>query len=416
VSGRRTPKVMKSEGQHAAPSLRNILVAVAGGSPAIVTETLWSLTKQKNVRVDEVRVLTTEEGKAAILNTLLSPKDGRFQSCVEELELNHQITFNDSTVFVFEDGKNGKLTDIRTDEDNTLASDQICAFIRDWTAEPNTQLFCSVAGGRKTMSIYLTIAMMLYGRKDDRLFHVLVNPEDFEVCKDFFHPTRTPRELPLPDREGDQIKTISTANVSLDLAEVPFVKLRVLDTSEVFGENQSYSAIVNLVQERLDFLSRAASSHVKIGHAGFVRGRISVEVAGKVCLLNPAPAFVYALFAENRKKNGDGVEVDFVSPRDLKRIYRHLTGCDYEEDLCEPGFDFVTEWLRWLMSRDEHSLESFRGAIETNVSRARKALRKAGFPRQFMIQNLTANRRGKKSQGAMYTINLPGDAIHLPSL
>jgi len=242
----------------------------------------------------------------------------------------------------------------------------------------------------------------------------LVEPQDFE-CPEFFHPYRMPRRVKLRDRAGS-VKEFSTGDVSIDLAEVPFVKLRMLDTSEAFGENQSYSAIVRKVQNHLEFLSRAASSHVKIGQAGFVRGRIPMEVAGRVCLLNPAPAFVYALFAADRVNNGEGVEVDLISPLDLKGIYKRLTGCEYDEELCEPGFDFVIDWIEWLMARNEKALESFRGAIETNVSRARKALKKAGFPEQFAIHNLTRSKRGKKSQGAMYTINLPGDAIHLPSL
>src|SRR5437870_8221615 len=93
---------------------RNILVAVAGGSPAIVTETLWALTKRAQpVLIDEVRILTTAKGKAAILSTLLHPKDGKFKSCVEELALTHQIVFSEETVHVFNDGRSGELLDIR---------------------------------------------------------------------------------------------------------------------------------------------------------------------------------------------------------------------------------------------------------------------------------------------------------------
>ncbi|MGH9908872.1 MAG: CRISPR-associated ring nuclease Csm6 [Pyrinomonadaceae bacterium] len=396
---------------------RNILVAVAGGSPAIVTETLWALTKQKHVRVDEVRILTTAKGKAAILSTLLHATDGKFNSCVEQLELVHQITFTEMTVHVFNDGNGGELQDIRTDQDNTLAADQICGFIREWTQKPNIMLFCSVAGGRKTMSIYLTIAMMLYGRKDDRLFHVLVNPEEFELCKDFFHPYRVPRELTLTDRQGKVVKKISTADVTIDLAEVPFVKLGVLDTSAVFGVNQSYSAIVQTIQDRLDFLGRAASSHVKIGQAGFIRGRIPVEVAGRTCHLPPAQGFLYALFAEDRKKNGGGKEVDLISPRDLKRIYRRLTGAEYSAYLEDTQFKFLVQWLGYLAAKDESSLKKFRKAVTVSVSRANDALELALFPKQFLIQNLNEDKpRGKKSPGAMYTINLPGDEIYLPSL
>lgn len=140
---------------------RTILVAVAGGSPAIVTETLWALTKERAepVRIDEVRILTTAKGKAAILETLLHRKNGRFKSCVQELEIAHPITFNTGTIHVFDDGKGGKLDDIRSDDDNKLAADQICNSIREWTRE-DTRLVRSVAGGRKTMSAYLAIRVV----------------------------------------------------------------------------------------------------------------------------------------------------------------------------------------------------------------------------------------------------------------
>ncbi len=397
---------------------RTILVAVAGGSPAIVTETLWALAKRSDpVHVDEVRVFTTAKGKSAILNPLLAPTDGKFKSCLEELEIARRITFNEETIVVFKDGKNGELVDIRSDEDNQLAADQICNLIREWTTE-DSRLICSAAGGRKTMSIYLTIAMMLYGRAQDRLFHVLVNPEEFELCKDFFHPYRIARELPLRGRAGKLIKNISTKNVTIDLAEIPFVKLRVLDTSEVFGASPTYSAIVKSVQQRLEFLGKAASSHVRIHPAQFHRAQVPIEVGGKMCYLPAAQGFIYALVAEDRRMNGadGGIEVDLISPKILKRVYRRLTGSDYSEYLEGTQFDFVVKWMRQLILKDPKSLKRFKSAVQVSVSRANDALELALFPKQFLIQNLNEDKpRGKQSPGAMYTINLPGEAIHLPS-
>lgn len=396
---------------------RTILVAVAGGSPAIVTETLWALAKRPDpLHVDEVRILTTAKGKSAILNSLLSPTDGKFKSCLEELEVTRQIKFSEETIFVIKSDEGSELIDIRTDEDNQLAADQICGFIREWTKE-DSRLVCSAAGGRKTMSIYLTIAMMLYGRADDRLFHVLVNPEEFESCRDFFHPYREPRELPIKDRQGKVIKKISTAQVKLDLGEIPFVKLRVLDTTQLFGATQSYSKIVDSVQQRLEFLSRAASSQLKIGQAGFATARIPIEVGGKTCHLPPAQGLIYALVAEDRKRNGGGVELDLISPRDIKRVYRRLTGLEYSSYLEETQFKFLVKWVSHLTLRDKNSLTKFRKAITVSVSRANDRLERALFPKQFLIQNLNEDKpRGIQSPGAMYTINLPGEVIHLPSL
>lgn len=404
---------------------RNILVAVAGGSPAIVTETLWALTKEKDIRVDEVRIITTKKGKTAILQTLLparrlkhekSPDGSRFASCLTELEIRHEILFNEETVFVLA-GSNGEgLEDIRTDEDNQLASDQICNLIREWTNEPNTRLYCSAAGGRKTMSIYLTIAMMLYGRVGDKLFHVLINPEEFERCKDFFHPFRRPRKLTLTDQPGKSIRELSTGDVRIDLGEIPFVRLRGLDTSSIFGESLRYSEIVETVQERLEFLTRAASSHLRIHGTQFFRSRIPVEVAGKTCDLETAPGFVYTLIAEDRKLRGQsgGIEVDLLSVRDLKRVFRLLTGSEFSEMLQGTEFDFVAEWVKLLRSRDADLLERFKGAIQVNKSRANKSMKKAGFPRRFWIVNLKLGKRGKQSQAAVYTINLQPDTIQLP--
>jgi len=78
------------------------------------------------------------------------------------------------------------LPDIRSVEDNTFAANQICEIVRELSLTSHTSLHASAAGGRKTMSIYLTAAMQLFGRAQDRLSHVLVS-EDFETHPDFFY-------------------------------------------------------------------------------------------------------------------------------------------------------------------------------------------------------------------------------------
>jgi CRISPR-associated protein (TIGR02584 family) len=45
---------------------KRILLCVAGGTPAIITETLWAL-KERNERADEIRVITTLDGSEKIL-------------------------------------------------------------------------------------------------------------------------------------------------------------------------------------------------------------------------------------------------------------------------------------------------------------------------------------------------------------
>ena len=61
------------------------------------------------------------------------------------------------------------LEDIRTVEENEFAGDQICDIVRELTKDSYTIIHASAAGGRKTMSIYLTAAMQMYGRAQDAL-------------------------------------------------------------------------------------------------------------------------------------------------------------------------------------------------------------------------------------------------------
>ena len=52
----------------------------------------------------------------------------------------------------------------------------ITNLIRAFTADPESALHVSIAGGRKTMGFFLGYALSLYGRAQDKLSHVLVSP------------------------------------------------------------------------------------------------------------------------------------------------------------------------------------------------------------------------------------------------
>jgi hypothetical protein len=57
--------------------MKNILLAVVGLSPQVVTETLYALHQQGRP-VDAIHLITTRAGKAAILSSLLAPGEGRY--------------------------------------------------------------------------------------------------------------------------------------------------------------------------------------------------------------------------------------------------------------------------------------------------------------------------------------------------
>ena len=102
------------------------------------------------------------------------------------------------------------LEDLRTTAHNVAAADRIVQRIREWTSREEVVLHASVAGGRKTMGLFLSQAMSWFARPGDDLSHVLV-PQAFEN-RTFFFP-----EPGNPDH----------AEV-VDFALLPFVRMRGL--------------------------------------------------------------------------------------------------------------------------------------------------------------------------------------------
>lgn len=199
---------------------RRILLAVSGLTPQIVTETLYALIHQPQPFIPtEIHLITTVEGAKRARLALFSQDPGWFRRFREDHAL-PPIDFDERSLHVLTHPSGQPLEDIRTPEDNRLAADQILAWVRTLTADPESALHVSIAGGRKTMGYYLGYALSLYGRPQDRLSHVLVS-EPFESTWDFFYPT--PYERIIQTRDG---KLVDCRDATVTLAEIPFVRLR----------------------------------------------------------------------------------------------------------------------------------------------------------------------------------------------
>jgi CRISPR-associated protein (TIGR02584 family) len=195
---------------------KNILLSLSGMTPHCITQTLYSLTQQQRERVDEIRVITTLNGRDKIITgfvdgrgraeeSLLHPEKGRFyEFCRDYPEQTKGIKFDESCLYILTNRKAGipsfadpdedRLKDIRTAEDNECIANQICEIVRELTIDSDVRLHASAAGGRKTMSMYLMAAMQLFGRVQDRLSYVIVN-EEFAIHPDFFLHSADPTRL-----------------------------------------------------------------------------------------------------------------------------------------------------------------------------------------------------------------------------
>lgn len=119
--------------------------------------------------------------------------------------------------------------------------------MRELTEDASTRIHASAAGGRKTMGIYLTAAMQLFGRAQDRLSHVLVS-EEFETHPQFFY--KPPQSRVLSDKDGTPMN-VSTDDAHIELADIPFIRLRGLLLDHMRNDNRNYSQLVRDVQEDL---------------------------------------------------------------------------------------------------------------------------------------------------------------------
>src|SRR5690625_559585 len=199
---------------------RRVLVCVTGLTPQVVTETVYALTQREAPWVpDEVHVLTTFTGAERAQLLLGRNGDGKLKGLCRDYGL-ESVQFSKRHIHVLTDSNGQPLDDIRSQSDNLAMADAILSFIAEVTSDPDSAVHVSLAGGRKSMGFFAGYALSLYGRAQDRLSHVLVS-EDFETLPDFFYPPLQP--VTLETRTGKQV---STANARVDLADIPFVRLR----------------------------------------------------------------------------------------------------------------------------------------------------------------------------------------------
>lgn len=227
---------------------RRVLVAVGGLAPQVITEALYWLAC---VRVPpfvptEIRVVTTTVGREQCELALLHPQQGKFHALLRDYGLVGQVAFGSEHFELIRDGLGRALDDVCDGPENVAAADSITAFIRDLAADPDCALHVCISGGRNTMGVYLGYALSLFGRRQDRLSHVMVPPE-FTHNHDFYYPPPQPGVL--IDRISN--RSVSTRAASVTLAEIPFVSLRGLLPSEVLDGVVSYSTAVALTRESM---------------------------------------------------------------------------------------------------------------------------------------------------------------------
>ncbi len=232
-------------------SRHRVLFLVTGLSPQIVTETLYALcvARKPPFIPDSIHLLTTREGAERARLMLFEEPQAHFFRFCEEFGLSRLCdVFSPQHITVIRNAQGDALSDIISEADNTAVADTIMQHLRRLTADDDSIIHASVAGGRKTMGVALALAMSLLGREQDELSHVLVSPP-FESHPEFFYPPRQPRVL-LTGTPPQQ-KPASTAQAEVSLAMIPFLRLRGLIDPALLAGAASWQELISRAQQTL---------------------------------------------------------------------------------------------------------------------------------------------------------------------
>ena len=262
---------------------KHVLISVVGLSPQVITETLycyWSLASPP-VPITEVFALTTLHGKQALEEALLGD-NGQLKSLCSDYNL-PPIRLDLANVHLLKDADGQPLKDISSVIDNEALADQLFAFVRKLATSTDICLHASIAGGRKTMGLYIGLAMQFYGRPGDTLSHVLVNLE-LENEK-FFYPPPGGADVVLKDG-----RTIPADEIRIELAEIPLLLLREKIPFLKEHTDAGYTELIEIAQREYNALQAISPVFINTFSRCLEIGEVTIN-------LTPLELALYLFFA-----------------------------------------------------------------------------------------------------------------------
>jgi len=238
--------------------MKNILLAVTGLSPQVITETLFAIY-QTGRDIHEIIIITTNQGREKIYSSLLAGQNSYFNQFLKEYDIpKDSILFNHDSIHVICDEYGNTISDLVNEDENRYLLKLCLDITFKLTSRPETSIYFSVAGGRKTMSSCLTLAAQLYARPQDRLCHVLVSPE-FESNKNFYYPPKIHTSIKLKNKDGETFYK-NTKYAKVNLVNIPFISIRNhLTQNDLKEVKDPGTLMLSLVQDikpllRIDFI------------------------------------------------------------------------------------------------------------------------------------------------------------------
>lgn len=232
---------------------KRVLLITMGETPQIVTETVYALLKKEPPWVpDRIILATTGSGESIFYNGRdLDYKGEPLRVPIKPLlgeggQLKKLYTFlKRERDFVAPEIMTAKtpdkitVNDVRSETEIDAFAELVIDLVRDVTANDETELHLSFAGGRKTMSSVTAQILSIFGRPQDVLSHCLVELEKVEKSDDFWWPGSNPE--------------IDTANAKVLLHESPYVRFRasISETEAIRNRTLTFQQIVESANNAL---------------------------------------------------------------------------------------------------------------------------------------------------------------------
>ncbi|WP_298572022.1 CRISPR-associated ring nuclease Csm6 [uncultured Aliiroseovarius sp.] len=281
-----------------------VLLASLGGSSQVITETLWALMnpeklidpahrKRSPVVPATVHLISTDYANPRHYSSVQA-RDAELTAKVRELFVQYGYPIPEIKIDPLLDPDSGvPLEDIRTQRDNVIYANRVTQVVKEYADSPNISIHMSLAGGRKTMSSYDHSAMMFFGRVQDEMSHVLIEPASMERAPQFWWPDQ---EDPLLVQVGEDEISTSSPIARVDLINVPFVHLDVRLPKGVPPEALDHDKIVEFVEFERNQEAIIIDAE-----------RFCITVGATEVFLTPQQFAFFALFAIARVQAWPGV-------------------------------------------------------------------------------------------------------------
>lgn len=280
--------------------MKHHLLALLGLHPKVLTETLYGLCVKRSIAITKVIGIASGVAKQKIVSELLNPVAGEFYTlCREYPECFTGIQLSPESVRVARLGDE-EIADIANSRQSQAYLNLIMGTVMEMTSHKEVCLHTVVAGGRRTMSVYLAMVMQLLARPQDRMYHLFVEPWEAETNSDFYFPTR--HSKPMITYDG---RAFDAKDVRVDLVEIPFLRLRPRVPAELLA-SADYQNILNWVQREVDVAPQLLPLHIDAQQHCILIGAIPIP-------LEPVELAIYWFFAKkSAKRPGRVAREDYV--------------------------------------------------------------------------------------------------------